>query len=153
MLSCNFRPWMKWQKYDIFLMIQIIDLQRVKHGRLKGPKIENETSKTIVLLSFRPWTKIIGRHEQVYIVVLPDWKLYNQSHIDIDRVYYCRKFSNRCALLYWLWLNCGTKIFHYTRKQLATHFHSFFGTLCLIKIVSNPLWSRIKVLATSPLLT
>ena len=34
--------------------------------RLKGPKIENETSKNIVLSSCRPWTKITGRHEQVY---------------------------------------------------------------------------------------
>ena len=36
------------------------------YGRLKSPKIENETSKNIVLLSFRQWTKITGRHEQVY---------------------------------------------------------------------------------------
>ena len=91
------------------------------YGRLKGPKIENETSKTIVLLSFCPWTKITGRHEQVYIVVLPDWKLYNQSHIDTDRVYYCRKFSNRCALLYWLWLNCGTKIFYCKKTNIWQH--------------------------------
>ena len=35
------------------------------YGRLKGPKIENETSKNIVLSSFCPWTKITGRHEQV----------------------------------------------------------------------------------------
>ena len=36
------------------------------YGRLKGQKIESETSKNIVLSSFRPWTKITGRHEQVY---------------------------------------------------------------------------------------
>ena len=36
------------------------------YGRLKGPKIENETSRNIVLSSFFPWTKITGRHEQVF---------------------------------------------------------------------------------------
>ena len=34
------------------------------YGHLKVPKIENEASKNIVLSSFRPWTKIVGRHEQ-----------------------------------------------------------------------------------------
>ena len=72
---------------------------------------------------FWMWLVVFCRCDHIF--VLPDWKLHYRSHIDIDRVYYCRKFSNRCALLYWLWLNCGTKIFHYTRKHLATHFHSF----------------------------
>ena len=36
------------------------------YGHLEGQKIENETSTNIVLSSFRPWTKITGRHEQVY---------------------------------------------------------------------------------------
>ena len=30
------------------------------YGHLKGPKIENEVSKNIVLSSLRPWTKIAG---------------------------------------------------------------------------------------------
>ena len=44
------------------------DLPKFCHsyGHLEGQKIENETSTNIVLSSFRPWTKITGRHEQVY---------------------------------------------------------------------------------------
>ena len=64
-------------KAQYLLTIQINDLQTLKgwtwsgdlpkdhdlpkfwpYGRLKGPKIENKTSKNIILSSFRPWTKI-----------------------------------------------------------------------------------------------
>ena len=38
-----------------------LDPMGISQAQKKG----NETSKNIVLLSFRPWTKITGRHEQV----------------------------------------------------------------------------------------
>ena len=43
----------------------------------QGPKIENETSKNIVLSSFRPWRKITGQYEQVYRTQLGPRTLYD----------------------------------------------------------------------------
>ena len=83
MLSGNFCPWTKWRKYFYDSNSWFADFRRLNmswrlakdhdlpefwpYGRLKSPKIENETSKNIVLWSFRPWIKITGGwHEQDY---------------------------------------------------------------------------------------
>ena len=73
----------KLKKVQYHLMIQVNDLRTLDMiwslsrdhdlpkfwpcGRLNDQKIENETSKNIVLWSFRPWIKITGGwHEQDY---------------------------------------------------------------------------------------
>ena len=83
MLSSNFCLWTKWQKYNSFggfifyflafdtPIVQYLGKSwslaslQIMFNPLTPANCWFESSKDIVLLSFPPWTKIIGRYEQV----------------------------------------------------------------------------------------
>ena len=76
MSSSDFRPWRNWRKYDIFwsfiFNFWVFEIPigskfgLIMFNLLESSNHEFESSKNIVLLSFRPWMKITGRYEQVF---------------------------------------------------------------------------------------
>ena len=85
MSSCNFRPWMWWQKYDVWFEKLEVEHSLNMMGEtfkkpwstwivtlwaFQGHKNWKWRNKNIALSSLLPWTKIAGRDEQVLCHVL-----------------------------------------------------------------------------------
>ena len=146
MSSGNFPPSTKWRKYNIFWWFKFIiwglwevehDLETCQRPRstqililwaFQGSKYWKWSFKeycAFVILSFRPWTKIAGQHEQVYGPI---------KNLPIIFVKFCTFFRNKSTHNLMIF---SIAIYHYLNLKMKHTVDNGSSDICFSITISK----------------